>query len=357
METDFVCISRSPVTGLEACVGKDDNAYYLYLMEAPELGGGKVVRILWLCNRKPAPEVLSTEGDGSFLLPREHVGHDLNGIDLDESSLRIRWYATGDSAAVYDREGVLGAIPPYAGVHDFPGFTRYMKGFHRYGWQMRPEDAEGIEAYLHDADQQWQLTLTEKGWEIVDNAFRQVYYRFAGEPSHYLDLDRGSFPRRRLFMGKQNDICYNLTVGMSQAELPRAQILLRNEYAAFSRMELGFACQEQHAALAEYMVPVMADLMQMPWQERDFLGHGHTIEFPRIPGFAGFLLVDAGQVSGLPCPAMPPFLGVKPRFCWIVLVTQKEMDFVREKGVEKILRKCWMPELVHVYDGGAKFFR
>ena len=23
METDFVCISRSPVTGLEACVGKD----------------------------------------------------------------------------------------------------------------------------------------------------------------------------------------------------------------------------------------------------------------------------------------------------------------------------------------------
>ena len=183
METDFVCISRSPVTGLEACVGKDDNAYYLYLMEAPELGGGKVVRILWLCNRKPAPEVLSTEGDGSFLLPREHVGHDLNGIDLDESSLRIRWYATGDSAAVYDREGVLGAIPPYAGVHDFPGFTRYMKGFHRYGWQMRPEDAERSSVRKNSAkffrssirkttptfllDLTTAMTLPYTGWQMI----------------------------------------------------------------------------------------------------------------------------------------------------------------------------------------------
>ena len=356
MSTDFVCLSKSPLTGQEATVGKDDNAYYLYLMEPPERKA-QVLRILWLCNRRPAPDTMTADGGGSILLPKEHVGHDPNGIDLDDASLHINWYKTGDSPIVFDREGILGAIPPYAGLHDFPGFSRYMKGLHRYGWEMRPEDAQEIRRCMDEANDQWRLTLTEQGWNAVNEAFRLSYSRFAGEPQHYLDLDRGSFPRRRLWMGKQRDICYDLTVGMSQAELPGAQLLYRNEYEQYARMELGLACQEQQAGLAEYMVPILDHLMQMPWQERDYLGHGHTIDFTNIRGFASLLLVDPSQVPGLACPSMPNFLGTSPRLHWVIPITAKETEFVREKGIEKLLRHSWLPELMHVYDGAPKFLQ
>ena len=354
MGTDFIYISRSPLTGQEAAVGKDENAYYLYLMEPPERMA-KVLRILWLCNRRPAPAVMTAEGGGSILLPREFVGHDPEGIELDEDSLRINWYATGDSPVVFDREGILGAIPPYAGLHDFPGFTRYMKGVHRYGWEMPPETEQGIRVWMNEANEQWRLTLTEKGWNAFDQAFREVYSRFAGEPSAYLRFDQETFPHRRLWMGKQKDIFYNLTVGMSQAEMPGAQIQFGNEYQKFARMELGFACFELCERAKNAMVPAMDALTRLPWEERAYLGHGHTVDFGNLPGFASLLLVDASQVPELPSPVMPAFLRTSPRFCWLVPITARETAFVREKGVEELLRHAWMPKLMHIFDGEPKF--
>ena len=355
MNTEWVCESESPVcAGLTAAVGKDENAYYLYLMAPPEQGAN-VLRILWLCNRRPAPETMTAEGTGSILMPRENVKHDPAGIELDDGSLKIGWYATGDSPIVCDSQGVLGAIPPFAGLHDFPGFSRYVNGMHRYGWQMRPEDEESVKYYLKSANDQWRLTLNEDGWNVVDNAFKQVYQVFAGQPEHYLCLDQNTFPHKRLWMGKKNDICYDFSVGMSQAELPGAQLLFGREYQQYSRMELGFACLEQYKKLAEFMPPVFDMLMRMPWEERDFLGHGHTIDFDRIGGFASLLLVDPSQVPGLASPVMPSFLGTAPRFHWIIPITEAETAFVRENSIEMLLKRSWMAELMHVFDGSPKF--
>lgn len=155
-------------------------------------------------------------------------------------------------------------------------------------------------------------------------------------------------------MAQKNGVCYNLTFGMGQVELPGAQLTYRNDYHKYGRIELGFACEAKHAGLADYMVPLMDNISQMPWQERDLLAHGHTISFDRIRGFAGFLLVDPAMMQGMESPHFPEFQGNRVNLLWIVPITEKELTFRNTKGPEALLRKVFLPERLHIYDGTPK---
>ena len=62
-----------------------------------------------------------------------------------------------------------------------------------------------------------------------------------------------------------------------------------SHYNDCNRIELGFAAQERHEPLTQMMFSVMSDVANMPWNELNFLWHGHTFDFPNIKGFLLFL--------------------------------------------------------------------
>ena len=103
------------------------------------------------------------------------------------------------------------------------------------------------------------------------------------------------------------------------------------------------------------MVPVMDMIVQMPWDERDYLGHGHTIDInPEIlPGYTGLLLLDASQIKGMPCPELPHILRCPNHLHWLVPVKDRELRLLRsgEDGLPKFLRSVIFPEAVHIFNG------
>ena len=354
MENEFICESESPVcSGLTAAVIRDENAYYFGLMD--DYGGG-VTFMLWLCNRREAPEDWEPDRAGSFVLPRRFVGHDPAGMELDEDSLRIVWYAAGDCAAVFDKDGLLGAIPPYAVMGECTGYSRYLRERCRYGWPLTEHDAESVLSWLRFADKQWNAIRSEETWDRIDSAYREIYAQFAGQPEHYLHLQNNAQPYRRLWMSRKAGICYNLTVGMAQLELPYVWHVYGKDWMPHARMELGFACKEECADAAGRMVPVMDTVIRLPWDERDYLGHGHTIDIDpaALPGYTGLLVLDAAQIKGMPCPPLPQILGSPTRLHWLVPLKAQEMQQIRsdnEKGLKKFLRSVWFPEAVHIFNG------
>ena len=353
MKNEFICVSESPVCeGLEAVVIKDENAYYFSLMDNY---GGQALTMLWLCNRIPAPEDWQTDRPGSFVLPRNFVLHAPAGMELDEASLEIIWFASGDCAAVYDRNGLLGVIPPYAEFGKMTGYSRYLRESCRYGCPLTEEAAESTESWLHFAKKQWDAIGSETFFQEFDSTYRMIYEQFAGQPTHYLHLQQDALPHRRLYMSRRQGICYNLSVGMAQLELPYVWHVFGKECQQYARMEIGFACAEKYAQAAERIVPLMDMIVQMPWEERDYLGHGHTIDIdPAIlPGYTGLLLLDAAQIKGMPCPGLPKIMNCPNRLHWLVPIKDREMQLIRsgEKGLPQFLRSVIFPESLHIFQG------
>lgn len=354
----FILEESSPVCDLLAAVDKSEDAYYFYLMESPDLSP-KVVRILWLCNRKPAPAELDfgdRETPKAPMLPAAYVNaeHAPGGMELEASELKIFWYPSGDCAALIYKGSLLATIPPYAGLYEFPGFSRYIKGQHRYGWEL-PHDQKDILERLNEGVFQWKAIADEDVFHEWEAQYMAAALAFSGNaPEHYLHLNKDGLPHRRLWMTRKNGVCYNFTIGMGQVEMPRVQLLFKGDYWKLGRIELGFACVEAHAKLAEYMVAVMDTISQMPWQERDLLAHGHTIGFDKIRGFAGFLLVDPAMMPGMEAPKLPEYQNCPVHLLWIVPITEQELNFRNTKGPEALLRKVFLPEKLHIYDGTPK---
>ena len=235
------------------------------------------------------------------------------------------------------------------------GYSRYIAEPCRYGYPLAQDTGEAVESWLHVAQRQWSAVRSEEDWQQIDSAYREIYTQFAGAPEHCLHLQQDALPHRRLYMSRKQGICYNLSIGMAQLELPYVWHVYGKECMQHARMEIGFACAEKYAAAAERMVPVMDMIVQMPWDERDYLGHGHTIDInPEIlPGYTGLLLLDASQIKGMPCPELPHILRCPNHLHWLVPVKDRELRLLRsgEDGLPKFLRSVIFPEAVHIFNG------
>ncbi|PWJ10380.1 hypothetical protein [Ruminococcus flavefaciens] len=66
---------------------------------------------------------------------------------------------------------------------------------------------------------------------------------------------------------------------------------------------------------------VMKDVGDMPWDERSFLWHGHTFDFPNIRRFAAMLFINPIYIE----------------------------------GIEELIKQCPAPKLMHIFSGILKF--
>ncbi|MBQ9695787.1 MAG: suppressor of fused domain protein [Oscillospiraceae bacterium] len=351
---DYILESRSPVCGMEAVIDRDAHAYYLVMLHH-----AKVVRMLWIANRIPAPPDIAASYQRvsighHFLMPAPYVMHAPGGIELDPGKLTIIWYPSGDGVGVFYGDTILCASPTTANAKTFPGFTRYVREKTPYGWPFLP-NAESVEADVLDAVKFWGFMRREATWQEVQQKHLEVLHAFFGQHEQYYAIDGGKFPPRALVQGRRDGAVYSITAGMSLLPMPKTELTYLEKTPQHCRTELGFAAREHFFGLPEQMAPRISAAANAPWEMLSMLDHGHMIDIADIPGFPEMLLVDPRRTPGMECPEYPGFWGCRINLLWMVPVTAEEIAFAEKHGSAALLDKASDKTRLHIFDGAPKF--
>ncbi|EWM53186.1 suppressor of fused domain protein [Ruminococcus flavefaciens] len=350
--------SHSPICNIDAVIEADENTYYLYLMTSPETGVN-ILRALWICNRRPAPDTFDPEsmaGGKAPMMPKSNLAplHPATGLDMYPEKISCCWFDSGNGVAIFYAGRLLCAIPPYAGLHDFPGFSLFAKGQTRYAWEM-PAD-KNFEERCKGLATFWDKIQSDDSWpEIQEENLRVIEQFYGGEHEKYYAIDGGKFPLKALAQGRKNGVLYGITLGVSQFAMPRAEAVFGSHYVECNRIELGFAAQQNHEPLMQMMFSVMSDVARMPWTERDFLWHGHTFDFTNIRGFSAIVLINPAYIQGMECPQWRRFIGNRVNMLWLVPITAQELEYLRENGIAEMLKRCPDVTHLHIFEGRPKF--
>ncbi|MDO5558446.1 MAG: suppressor of fused domain protein [Oscillospiraceae bacterium] len=354
---EFIYESESPICGLTACVSREKDCYYFYIMGAAEQGF-KVLRILWICNRKPAPDELvfpDGPGGGAPMLPAGYVAHDPRGMELDESKMKIVWYESGDCAALFYNNELLCTIPPIAGLYDFPGFSRYAKGQHRYAWGF-PDDPDSIIKRAEESAAFWNY-MNRDPWQDIQTTHMKAIEGFFGKHEKYYAIDGGNFPPKAIMQGRKYGRIYGITLGVSMFPMPKSDIKFGSDSQLFGRIELGFCAQESYSSICEKMFSYMSGISCMPWRELDILGHGHTIDCRISDRFTNLLLINPSLVPNMEQPVYDEFMGAPVNLLWLVPITDEEMALLNEIKIFEFVKRARIQANIHVFDGKPKFIR
>ena len=354
-EPEVILESQSPVCEIQAFVEKSDTCYYLYLWinfmsEEPQM------RTCWICNRVKAPDTLDVaamENGRAPAMPAEYVAHAPVGMELNEAKLSIVWLEEGDAAALLYEEEIICVVPGWSGYNGFCGYSKYAKGMGPYAWELT-QALPVLSARVQQSQQFWDYFDTDY-WPAVQDMHCKTLEAFFGKYERYFAIDGGEFPPKALLMGSAQNVAYAITAGVSMIPMPKAEQYYGEENKYFRRIELGFATSMQHKKLCEHMGSTISALAAMPWREITFLGHGHTIPFSNIKGFAAILFVNPKLIAGMEVPSYEQFMEEDINLLWMIPITQEEYDFVMQRDVEALLASSADTSQLHVFDGSRKF--
>lgn len=350
--------TKSPLCDIKAVVDMDENAYYLYLLEHPDTEPS-VLRTLWICNRKPTPKELDVKGmeEGiAPMLPEDFVSeeHPAEGMEIDPEKLSAVWYESGDSIAVFYDDELICSVPPYAGFHDFPGFSRYAKGQHKYAWAL-PDAMDNfikridktIDFWTYMNKDLWQKSQ-EEHLKVLDKFFDSRHDGFFG-------IDGKKFPPRALAQGHRNGTVYGISLGVSLFPMPKSEIVFDTDYSKYSHVEFGFANEEKYSSVLKMMYPFIGRIADIPWKRLNVLWHGYNFGFDGIEGFDGIVLINPRFVQGLEKPKYRNLLGNEINLLWLVPITHEELEFLNKNGIDALLERCKNPQKLHIFNNSPKF--
>ena len=339
MENEVLVEEWSPVADIDAFVEKSDKNYYFYLWIHPE-GEDPEIKACWICNRVKAPkdidEAFACEGEAPCM-PEEFVDHDPNGMELDEEALSIQWFEEGDAAAVLLDDKIICVIPCFAGYKDFYGYSAYAKGTGPFAWELKGA-YDRFEQMVKKSAAFWDYFEDENFWGKVQDFHVEVLENFFGKHEKYYAIDGGHFPPKALIQGRKDGVIYGITLGVSMIPMPKVEMGYHDDYEEFRRMELAFACKEQHEKLMEAMGATISWLTAYPWADLTFFGHGHTIPFKNIKGFDYLLFLNSRMLPEIPAPDYPDFMDEKINLLWLKPITAAEQKEIADKGVAEYLK-------------------
>ena len=338
MESEIIIEEWSPLGNIQAFVEKTARTYYFYLWINPATEASEI-RSCWICNRIKAPhdvkEALAIEGQEPCM-PIEFVGHDPDGIDMDETNLSVQWFEEADAAALLSENRLLAVIPYFSGFKGAHGYSLFAKGMGPFAWELKPAYTN-FETKVKESKEFWDYFDTEY-WSNAQESYINSLLSFFGKYEKYYAIDGGKFPPKALVTGRKHDISYAFTLGVSMIPMPTVEMAYGEAYKKFRRMELGFAgCIENEDTLKR-IFSAMSSLTTIPWHDLTYLGHGHTIPFNGVQGFKYILLLNTNIIDQIDAPQYGEFMGEEINLLWIRLITEEEYDFLVDKGVAEYLK-------------------
>lgn len=293
----------SPYGTRRASLLRGEGDLYLYLedLTSPARATSSAV---WVANYQPAPTdrtVVAPPGTP----PRMGAG----GTQFPEGcpdlgrAMELVWFEEGDAVAVVDAEGVLAAIPGWAGRSEFYGYSRYARGRTGLAWELNRDAATAFGSKVDQSRAHW-AWRRGPGWtEIRTQGLTHLEGRLGPQEAAW-PLTAAPFPEIIATRHRMGDlpVWVTATTGLSGQRMAGVEQYV-DDPDRHSRIELAIARSAPDTAGAE----VLNSLAAIPFGRCTWLGEGHT-----IGGTVGSYPAFGADKAAVLLTATPPSTGRFP---------------------------------------------
>ncbi len=317
-----------------ASVLRGEGDIYLYLEDVvgaePE-----TTSIVWVANFLPAPtDARAATPPGTP--PRMGPGGTRHPEGCPElgQNLSLVWFEEGDAVALVDAEGVVAAIPGWAGRDDFYGYARYARGRSPLAWELTNEVRQVLDHKITESREFWNWRLGPVWPEIRSSGLAHLEQRVGPQDAAW---PIGDAPYPELIASRHRfgheDIWVTATTGLSAQRMAGVEQYLDVPDGA-TRIELAIARNSPDQAGAG----IMGALATIPFGRCTWLGEGHTIggvpgSYPAFGSDRAALLLTANPpfVPGQPPPDLSGLMrrGAPVTYLWIMLIDEEAFRMAR----------------------------
>ena len=323
----------SPYQTRRASLLRGDGDLYLYLEDlvGPTPATASAV---WVANYQQAPTDRSESPAG--VPPRMGAG----GTQFPEGcpdlgrAMDLVWFEEGDAVAVVDAEGVLAAIPGWAGRGEFYGYSRYARGRSPLAWELSREAKAALETKVAESRDFWTWRLGGAWGEVRSSGLAHLESRVGPQEAAW-PLGTASFPEliaTRHRLGDQS-VWVTATTGLSAQRMAGVEQYVDDPVRA-GRIELAIARAVPDQAGAE----LLSSLATIPFGRCTWLGEGHTIggaagNYPAFGPDKAAVLLTANPPAG-PAHPLPDLQGMARRgepvtYLWVLVIDEDTFRLAR----------------------------
>jgi hypothetical protein len=340
----------SPYRTRRATLLKGEGDVYLYL---EDLTGAEpqTVSAVWVANHQPAP---TGRGESSEpgVPPRMGAGgtrHPEGCPGLGPGATLV-WFEEGDAIALVDGEGVVAAIPGWAGREGFYGYARYARGRSPLAWELTKDAGQVLDQKALQSREFWEWRGGGAWPEIRSVGLAHLEQRLGPQDAAW-PLGEAVFPeliatRHRM---RGSDIWVTATTGLSAQRMAGVEQFL-DDSDGVARIELAIARAVPDQAGAD----LLGALATIPFGRCTWLGEGHTIggspgAYPAFGPDKAALLLTARPPYTLDLP-VPDLSGLSRRgapvtYLWVVLIDEDAFRLARGRDARSAL--------VHLHENGT----
>lgn len=338
-ESEILLEVESPVAPVQAIVESDGDTVYLYRM-LDSRDGERNLSALWLRNLVPAPPSLQPEQmkrGRAPILPARFVKTQGQGLAPDPRTLRVMWTLDGVGLFLFDRDGMLAAMPAWASS-DMAGYSADCAQACPYAWPLSPA-REVLEREVRNAEAFWGTWAKdpEVEWQRRQSELLSAYQQRLGAPERLLSASEEDFPPRVVAVFRTAEATILATLGMSTLVQPGCA----QDEKGPQRVELALALpRNAEAEFVELAARHLAAHCRLPWIRATFLGPGHTLGtdlFAATPDQEKQAYLFSPSRTGMAPLELPDDHGAKTRLLWLVPITREQRERAQREGSQKLL--------------------
>ena len=236
--------------------------------------------------------------------------------------------------AIVDAEGVLAAIPGWAGRSEFYGYSRYARGRSPLAWELTRDAKGALETKVVESRDFWSWRLGAAWPEVRAAGLGHLEERVGPQEAAW-PLGSARFPEliaTRHRLGEQQ-IWVTATTGLSAQRMAGVEQYV-DEPEKAARIELAIARTHPDQAGAE----MLSSLATIPFGRCTWLGEGHTIggapgNYPAFGPDKAAVLLTASPPAGDQAPR-PDLSGLVRRrdpvtYLWVMLIDEETFRLAR----------------------------
>lgn len=339
---DLLLQDTSPYGTRRASLLRGDGDIYLYL---EDLTGPTPVTTsaVWVANFQPAPVGRSEGMTVTGVPPRMGAGgtrHPEGCPDLGRS-IELVWFEEGDAVALVDAEGVLAAIPGWAGRDDFYGYARYARGRSALAWELTGDARQVLDQKVSESREFWTWRRGRAWPEIRSVGLAHLEARIGPEDGSWpIDEHFPEMVATRHRLGRE-DLWVTATTGLSAQRMAGVEQYLDDPDGAV-RIELAIARATADQAGAD----LLSALARIPFGRCTWLGEGHTIggatgSYPAFGRDKAALLLTASPPPAAE-RAAPDLRGLTRRgtpvtYLWVLVIDEHTFRLARGRDAASAL--------------------
>lgn len=332
----------SPYATRRASLLRGEGDLYLYLEDLVSQTP-MTTSAVWVGNYLPAPTDRSVEAPRGTP-PRMGAG----GTRFPEGcpdlgrAMSLVWFEEGDAVAIVDAEGVLAAIPGWAGRSDFYGYSRYARGRTGLAWELTRDANAALEAKVIESREFWAWRGAGAWGEVRTTGLGHLEARTGPQEAAW-PLGQAQFPeliatRHRI---GELPVWVTATTGLSAQRMAGVEQYVDQPERA-GRIELAIARSMPDQAGAE----LLSSLATIPFGRCTWLGEGHTVggspgNYPAYGADKAAVLLTANPPAGSRYP-MPDLQGLRRRgepvtYLWVMVIDEETFRLARGRDARAAL--------------------